>query len=57
MTSMIAPFCASSGRLMSVAMRSMPATSRPTILAAVTQLVAVSGCKRSVTSTVKSPLW
>ena len=57
LTSMITPFCASRGLPISSAMRSMPATSSPTVCAAITQLAAISGCMRSVSSTVRSPLW
>ena len=56
LTSMNTPPCNSSGREMSVAMQSMPAISRPMILAASIARAAISGWTMSVTSSAVPPV-
>ena len=56
LTSTMMPPCSLNGREMSWATTSMPAMSRPTILAASTALAATAGCTRSVTSMAVPPV-
>ena len=56
LTSMITPRCDSSDLVTSSVTRSIPATSRPTTLAASIARAATSGCTRSVTSSAEPPV-